>query len=256
MVSAIVPTLSLLLTANFWETVGHEVFCMEKCFTFRRHLLVSMFFLLCSFSAFAADNLIYSLVEINVEKAGTLSTLIGNERKFRITNLKLSGKLNGTDIKWLREMAGSEYYTTGSTSGFRSTTDGKLEHLDMADATLLSGYDSYAGPYRIENDNEIGWAMFTYCQSLLTIKLPKSVTKIEGYAFSDCSNLKSITIYDGVTFIDHDSFFNCRSLESVVIPNSVETLGECSFANCANLESVVLPNKLNVLNAGMFYACI
>ena len=99
---------------------------MKKCFTFKRHLLVSMFFLFCSLSAFATDNLIYSQVQINVVKAGTLSALIGEDRKFRITNLKLSGELNGKDIKWLREMAGNG--TTNGAVGI-PTTDGKLKHL-------------------------------------------------------------------------------------------------------------------------------
>ena len=129
---------------------------MKKYFTFKRHLLVSVFFLFCSLSAFATDNLIYSQVQINVEKAGTLSTLVGDDRKFRITNLKLSGELNGEDIKWLREMAGN-----GTTNGAVAipTTDGKLAKLDMTDATLLSSYDFYLGSERIENDNEIGRGM-------------------------------------------------------------------------------------------------
>ena len=115
---------------------------MKKYFTIKRHLLVSVFFLFCSLSAFATDNLIYSQVQINVEKAGTLSTLVGDDRKFRITNLKLSGELNGEDIKWLREMAGN-----GTTNGAVAipTTDGKLAKLDMTDATLLSSYDFYLG---------------------------------------------------------------------------------------------------------------
>ena len=199
---------------------------MKKYFTFKRHLLVSVFFLFCSLSAFATDNLIYSQVQINVEKAGTLSTLVGDDRKFRITNLKLSGELNGEDIKWLREMAGN-----GTTNGAVAipTTDGKLAKLDMTDATLLSSYDFYLGSERIENDNEIGRGMFTRCTTLVSVKLPKSTVKIGEFAFDYCNNLESIAIPDQVTEIGQDCFNHCPSLASIILPSALEKLGEYAF---------------------------
>lgn len=221
---------------------------MEKYFTFRNHLLAVMFLLLCTVNTFASDNLIYSQVVINVEKAGTLSTLINDADKFRITKLKLSGVLNAMDIKFIRQMAGSDYV-----SSKYQTTDGNLEELDMSDVSLQKGYEYY-GNGRIENDNEVGFSMFSKC-SLVSIILPKNVTKIGAYAFDGCSKLQSVTIYDGVSYIDHDSFFNCSSLESIIIPSSVETLGEYAFSNCVKLETVKLPNNLQELSDGIFASC-
>lgn len=225
---------------------------MKKYFTFKRHLLVSVFFLFCSLSAFATDNLIYSQVQINVEKAGTLSTLVGDDRKFRITNLKLSGELNGEDIKWLREMAGN-----GTTNGAVAipTTDGKLAKLDMTDATLLSSYDFYLGSERIENDNEIGRGMFTRCTTLVSVKLPKSTVKIGEFAFDYCNNLESIAIPDQVTEIGQDCFNHCPSLASIILPSALEKLGEYAFASCTSLKSITLPNRLTKINDGMFRSC-
>ena len=40
---------------------------------------------------------------IHVENAGSLSALIG-EQKDTMTELQLSGSLNGTDVKFIREM--------------------------------------------------------------------------------------------------------------------------------------------------------
>lgn len=240
--------INCLLLGNSWQ----KEFCMKKYFTFKRHLLVSVFFLFCSLSAFATDNLIYSQVQINVEKAGTLSTLVGDDRKFRITNLKLSGELNGEDIKWLREMAGN-----GTTNGAVAipTTDGKLAKLDMTDATLLSSYDFYLGSERIENDNEIGRGMFTRCTTLVSVKLPKSTVKIGEFAFDYCNNLESIAIPDQVTEMGQDCFNHCPSLASIILPSALEKLGEYAFASCTSLKSITLPNRLTKINDGMFRSC-
>ena len=43
---------------------------------------------------------------IHVETAGTLPTLISEEEKYEIEELTLSGELNGTDFKFIRDMAG------------------------------------------------------------------------------------------------------------------------------------------------------
>lgn len=229
--------INCLLLGNSWQ----KEFCMKKYFTIKRHLLVSVFFLFCSLSAFATDNLIYSQVQINVEKAGTLSTLVGDDRKFRITNLKLSGELNGEDIKWLREMAGN-----GTTNGAVAipTTDGKLPKLDMTDATLLSSYDFYLGSERIENDNEIGRGMFTRCTTLVSVKLPKSTVKIGEFAFDYCNNLESIAIPDQVTEMGQDCFNHCPSLASIILPSALEKLGEYAFYGCTNLKTIKCFNNV------------
>lgn len=46
---------------------------------------------------------------INVETAGTLPTLIPEAEKYLIEDLTLTGELNGTDFRLLRDMAGCDY---------------------------------------------------------------------------------------------------------------------------------------------------
>ena len=48
-------------------------------------------------------------ITLNVENAGSLSTMIASSRKNEITSLTLTGNLNGSDIKYIREMAGAGY---------------------------------------------------------------------------------------------------------------------------------------------------
>ena len=46
---------------------------------------------------------------VNVATAGTLSTLISDGEKYTIDELTLTGNLNGTDFRLLRDMAGHNY---------------------------------------------------------------------------------------------------------------------------------------------------
>ena len=81
-----------------------------------------MFMLLGCLSLYAADNdLITRQITITLEKAGTLPDRIESSEKYKITNLKIIGEINGTDLNMIREMAGGNY--TGN------STDGKLSVL-------------------------------------------------------------------------------------------------------------------------------
>ena len=44
-------------------------------------------------------------ITINLEKAGTLPDRIASSNKYKITNLKIIGEINGTDLRMIREMA-------------------------------------------------------------------------------------------------------------------------------------------------------
>ena len=95
-----------------------------------------MFLLLGCLSLYAADNdLITRQITINLEKAGTLPNRIASSRKYKITNLKIIGEINGTDLKMIRDMAGR---TAESNS-----TDGKLSVLDLSEAKIVEGGDYY-----------------------------------------------------------------------------------------------------------------
>jgi hypothetical protein len=127
-------------------------------------------------------------VTLHVETAGTLSTLIAADRKSQITNLTLTGNLNGTDIRFIREMGGSDY------RGY--TTQGQLATLNLAGANIVSGGDSYYYSNYTSN-NAISAYMFYNCTKLTGVTLPNSVTSIGEYAFSGCTGLTGVTIGNG-----------------------------------------------------------
>lgn len=110
------------------------------------------------------------------------------------------------------------------------------------------GCDNLTEVSLAEGITELNFGMFQRCKSLISIKLPQSLTKINN-AFVDCSGLTSINIPNKVT--STGDFSGCSSLTTVVIPEGVTSIG--SFANCTNLTSITLPSTLT--SFGSFSNC-
>ena len=105
-------------------------------FTFKGLLLTAVFMLLGSTAIQAAgDGLITRQITLKLDEAGTLPDKISANEKNLITNLKIVGKINGTDLKFIREMAGRDF------NGEK--TDGKLSILDLSEAKIVAGGDAY-----------------------------------------------------------------------------------------------------------------
>lgn len=107
-----------------------------KKITFRRQVVLVVWMQLCGLSAQAADeDLITQQITINALEAGTLPQRISSSKKNLITNLKIIGEINGTDLKFIHEMAGQDI------NGF--STDGKLSILDLYDAKYATGFSPF-----------------------------------------------------------------------------------------------------------------
>ena len=76
---------------------------------------------------------------LHVEYAGTLFRLIGADEQMQISNLTLTGNLNGDDIRFIREMAGS------NSNGV--ITSGNLSILDISNANIVEGGYAYYNNY-------------------------------------------------------------------------------------------------------------
>ena len=149
----------------------------------RGSFLTLMFMLLGCLQLYAADNaLITKQITIKLEKAGTLPDRIASSEKYKITNLKIIGEINGTDLLMIRDMAGRNY--TGN------STDGKLSVLDLSEAKIVKGgdcyyNDNYNNNYYTSND-VIGDCAFYDCSGLKSLTLPASITSIGSRAFLFC----------------------------------------------------------------------
>ena len=197
-----------------------------RTFTFKSLFLTVLFMLLGSTAILAADDgLLTTQVTIKLDEAGTLPTKIAVSRKNLITNLKIVGKINGTDLKFIREMAGCD--VNGK------ETDGKLSILDLSDAKIVEGGDAYYSDrddgFIYTSNDKLGDYVFNGCSGLTSLTLPSSVTKIGCYALFNCIGLTSLTLPSSVTEIGEHAFLNCRGLTNFTIPSGVTSIGGGAF---------------------------
>ena len=264
-------------------------------FTFKGLFLEVVFIVLGSLSIQAADgDLITKQITIKLEEAGTLPSKIGDTKKYKITNLKIMGEINGTDLCFIREMAGSDR------EGWR--TEGKLATLDLSGAKIVRGggiyynsvncytsddvignyafsdcsgltslilpsnvtsigYSAFYGCIRLtsltlpSSVTSIGWATFSGCSGLTSLTLPSSVTSIDGRAFYGCSSLFGLTLPSGVTSIGSSAFEACYGLFSLTLPSSVTEIGESAFRGCRSLFSLTLPSSVTEIGESAFEGC-
>ena len=195
------------------------------------------------------DGLLTTQVTIKLDEAGTLPYKISANEKNLITNLKIVGKINGTDLKFIREMAGRDF------NGEK--TDGKLSILDLSEAKIVAGGDAYVqygDNYYTSNDKLGDWAFYG-CSGLTSLTIPSGVTSIGDKAFRGCSRLTSLTIPSGVTSIGDWAFSGCSGLTSLTLPSSVTSIGNYAFYGCSGLTSLTLPSGVTSIGNYTFYGC-
>ena len=218
-------------------------------FTFKGLLLTAVFMLLGCLSIQAAnDDLITKQITINLDKAGTLPNKIASSEMYKITNLKIVGEINGTDWNMIREMAGRDNRGYG--------TEGKLSVLDLSEAKIVKGGDSYyPGDNCYTSNDEIGEKAFTDCSRLTSLTLPVGITSIGYDAFAYCSGLTSLNLPAGITSIGEYAFYGCSGLTSLTLPDGITSIGISAFAYCSGLTSLNLPAGITSINYGAFLDC-
>ena len=166
--------------------------------------LYSTFLLLLTF-LLCACNHNDGMIIGNLE-AGTLASRIPMDQMMGIKSLTISGELNGTDIRFIREMA----------------TNGLLTSLDIQETDIVAGGEYYYDKYSTEID-VIGIDMFYRC-NINTIKLPKSIKKIETRAFVH-TKIESVDIPISCREVGYFVFGYCPKLKSVHLSTNVECWG-------------------------------
>ena len=267
-----------------------------RTFTLKGLFLTAVFMVLGCLAIHAADDdLITRQITVKLDEAGTLPDKIGSIKKYKLTNLKIVGEINGTDLRFIREMAGKDVNGNG--------TAGKMATLDLSEAKIVKGGDYYYSRYRstsyvhtdyYTSDDVIGEYAFENCSGLTSVTFPSSVTSIGEYAFSSCSGLTSVTIPSSVTSIGDSAFSGCSNLKEcncilasdlenslvlshrfwyripvdvikyyqngqeltkLEIPFGVDRIGDCSFYKGANLTSVTIPSSVTSIGRDAFSGC-
>ena len=211
-----------------------------------------------------------------VATAGTLPNLIPDNIKYNIKELTLTGELNGTDIRFIRQMSGIDFEFCRSCAEEPYddiSTAGILNKLDISNAKIVKGGGAYYCRTRITShgegfsteDNTIGDYMFYRC-NLKSIKIPNSVTAIGSRAFYWCNGLTSVYINDleawcNIQFVDnplsiaHHLYLNGTEIRDLVIPDEVTTIGNNTFSGASSLRSVKIHDKVTSIGNYAFRDC-
>ena len=197
--------------------------------TFKKSMLSIALTLFCTAS--------FAQTKVTLDKAGDLSKKIKDTEKFTITSLIVSGSINSDDVRFLREMAGRDM------DGYE--TDGKLSSLDLSDAKIVKGGGNYIKVkiglsfrfYNITENDVVGFYMFYNCRSLTSLKLPKTVKRIELYAMQYCKSLQKCTLPESLSEINDKAFAN-TNLSEVTFPASLTSIKSKVFYECSNLKTL------------------
>lgn len=188
-------------------------------------------------------------IYLHIEEPGTLPSLIAENRKYQIRNLRLSGYLNGTDINYIREMAGSDAYG--------NITPGVLESLDISSCSIVSGGRSYfsQGVSCYTSNNSIGDYMFYNCGVLVNLLLPTNATILEDYALANCARLSTLSLPNGITSIGREAFRNDIGLLRIPMPEQLVSIGDKAFIGCNNLTEIDIPANVRFIGDGIVKDC-
>ncbi|MDD6509109.1 MAG: leucine-rich repeat domain-containing protein [Bacteroidales bacterium] len=129
---------------------------------------------------------------------------------------------------------------------------------------------------------------FCGCKSLRSVKLPRSLERLEFYGevFAGCNldtitidpsnnyfhvkgncllnenctilirGCNSSTIPDTVKLIGDDAFSGCTRLAGIVIPDGVEEIGTRAFENCTALTGIDIPKSVESVSKNAFHGCV
>lgn len=191
-------------------------------------------------------------LDVTLENAGDLKYYITDNNKDQVKYLKLSGPVNGDDMKIVIELLQSN--------------NALLSSLDFKNVRFVSGggscgtyyyewtgsYDSYedpAGTYT--QDDIISSGLFYNCRNLTDIILPDSTKQIKYRAFYDCTKLNTIVIPNSVTEIGESAFSRCSELSNIRLSNNITKIAARAFSGC-KFSAISLPNSLTSIGNRAF----
>lgn len=120
---------------------------------------------------------------------------------------------------------------------------------------------SYCIPEEVDT---VGDMAFAGNQSLQSLSMKSSVTRIEGRAFWNMTSLKEIRFSDNITSIDWNEYtsdgfvgalYGCENVEQIILPRHLRSLGGVAFGTCGKLKELVLPANLKEFNTGAVHGC-
>lgn len=177
----------------------------------------------------------YDVTVTAQEKESGLQNVLGQDNLGKVASLKVTGTINSYDIMVIRNKM--PY----------------LHYLDLTDATIVANDFEYYTGCHTEN-NVIGDYMFDSLYKLLSVKLPKNVTRIGNYALSSCGSLAEVVLPVKLESIGSSAFSSCRKLKNIDFPPALKAIGGSAFSLCSRLEKISLPG-VESIGLDAFWFC-
>ena len=145
---------------------------------------------------------------VYVQTPGTLSSLVlSQEADFTVT-----GTINGTDAKYLRDQV----------------SQGRITSLDLAGVRIVAGGSAYYEDLTTKDD-VVPERWMQNCPALTRIVLPESAKEVGAWAFSSCSLKGKLVIPDGVSKLGDDAFSYNGKLDTVVLGSHAKSCHQLRF---------------------------
>lgn len=184
--------------------------------------------------------------EVTLTEAGTLSGKISDSELTTLTELTVNGPINGSDIQIIRAMGGT------------------LKTLNLKNANIVEGGNSYyLTDYFTQND-VIGDYMFYAMTALEKIVMPKDVWSIGSWNYNNPWNADKTSLSSHAKTYNTDendsnfgcaSFYQCVNLKQIEFPESLIHIGAKAFGNCVKLASITIPEGVELLGGYVFINC-
>lgn len=166
-----------------------------------------------------------------LKTAGSLRSQI---KDLNIKNLKISGPLNGTDFKAIRDQK-------------------ELTHLDLSNCQFVGGgrayiiIDNRIKIKCISTANELSDYMLVHmenCKGYEAVFLPQGLLRIGKSALAGHNSLKSIIIPDSVEEIDDSAFNCCCGLIEIKLGTNLKRIGDYAFWRMHSLTYLLIPSNV------------
>lgn len=201
---------------------------------------------------------------VNNETAGGLRQLLGAEY-ISCTNIKVTGVINGADVKCLREMAGfmpekvpNDWDEQDPVSDYgHDESPCNCRVIDLSEAHIVKGggpvyTDERLGTeYTIERDGQAPDFMFFKAYKLVSLTLPNELKKLPRYVAAYCPDLATVNIGPNVKTIGDFAIYSNPSMMSLSLPEGVKSLGREALSN-NGYESLYLPGSITSVD---YFVC-
>lgn len=187
--------------------------------------------LMCFFSTVITYAQVYKTV--NVETAGTLSSLLTDEEKNTVTDLTVTGNLNASDFPTMKAMKAIVVIDLSGASIENNTIPDNAFTGNLSIGTL----SKVTVPNTIKTIGQLAFAQFG---QLFSFNFPADLETIGAGAFGQNSKLTINQLPEKLKSIGKNAFNRSLGFSEIIIPATVTEIADGAFQNCSDLKKVTI----------------